>query len=425
MGLFDKVDVVNLREWARRVIDERAYRCIRCGTCRTLLHTQIKGLDFKESCPSGAYMKADCYYAFGKLFAMQGLLEGVISWDARLIDMIYKDPLCGMCQENCTYINGVIEVEGGEPYIKAYPAPYEVLEAARVLAVEDGAGPHPTQKLFSEGITKNHNPYLEPHERRFDWLRLVNVPLVLPSEAEIIYFTGCTASYRLREVAISTVKIFSKLGLKFAVLGGDEWCCGSPLLRTGQYRAAIRTLSHVVESINRCPAKVVVTSCAGCYRVLSRDVERLGLTLRPEVKHTASLIYENLDKLMPSFKKLDMKVTYHDPCHIGRHLYPRQSIYEEPREVLSKIPGVEFVEMKRIKNYSWCCGSGAGAKAAFPDMAIWAASERIREASAVRSSCLVSTCPFCDLNFLDAVRERGLKMKVLDLTQLVVEALGV
>jgi len=422
MNSFNKVDLLNLREWARRVIDERAYSCIRCGTCRTLLQTHIKSFNFRASCPSGAYTKVDCYHALGKQFAMQGILEGAITWDARLIDMLYKDPLCGLCQENCTYINGILEDDNGEMYVRAYPAPYEMLEAARVLAVEDKVGPHPAQKQFSESIIKNHNPYLEPHARRLDWLKLAEISPVPPSEADVIYFVGCTASYRQREVAVSTVKILRKLGLRFATLGGDEWCCGSPLMRTGQYAAALRTLAHVVEAINKYPAKMVVTSCAGCYRVLSRDCERLGLSLRPEVKHTAVLIHENLGKL--SFRKTDLKVTYHDPCHIGRHLYPRRSIYEEPREVLSKLPGVELVEMERIKNYSWCCGSGGGTKSAFPDLAIWAASERIREANAVGAGVLVSTCPFCDLNFLDAVREKNSKMEVLDLTQIVAKALG-
>ncbi len=429
MRSFKRVDLLNLKEWARKVIDERAYRCIRCGTCRTILHTDIRSIDFGRSCPPGEYFKVDGFYALGKEFAAQGVVEGVIPASDQLLTLAYADPLCGFCQYNCRYINAVLEKDGDHIYLEALPAPYETQEALRVLLVEEGIGPHPVHKQWAGSIEKNHNPYFEPHERRFDWLSLAGVPVQPLSEVDIIYFAGCTASYRQREIAISTIRILHKLcrrtGLKLGVLGGEEWCCGSPLFRTGQYRAGYKTLTHVVNAINSSSAKTVVTSCAGCYRVLAADVQRLGLELAPTVKHTVELLVDCLGDL-DFQREVKMKVTYHDPCHIGRHLYPSPGpLYDAPREILRKIPGLELVEMQRIKDYSWCCAAGGGVKSAYPDLALWAAGERVREAMAVNAEAIVSACPFCHLNLRDSVRIQALTLGVYDITEIVAKALGV
>jgi Fe-S oxidoreductase len=140
-----------------------------------------------------------------------------------------------------------------------------------------------------------------------------------------------------------------------------------------------------------------------------------------EVYHISEYLHKLLKEGKLSFKKqMPLKVTWHDPCHIGRHC----GIYEEPREILKAIPGVELVEMERIKDQGWCCGAGAGVRTAFPDMALTIATERIEEAKETGAEALVTSCPYCEQNLVDPIRRNKEKLKVLDLTDLVLEALS-
>ena len=121
-------------------------------------------------------------------------------------------------------------------------------------------------------------------------------------------------------------------------------------------------------------------------------------------------------------KEVPMKVTYHDPCHLGRHLGD-DGIYESPREVLASVPGIELVEMERNRENAWCCGAGAGVREANPELALWTANERIQEAKATGASAIVTSCPWCERNFRDAAREYGEGMEVYDIVEVVRRAL--
>jgi Fe-S oxidoreductase len=164
-------------------------------------------------------------------------------------------------------------------------------------------------------------------------------------------------------------------------------------------------------------------------------------------EYVARLLKEGRIKL---HKKIPMKVTYHDPCHLGRlgepyihwkgvekkvmgqlivHDPPKEyrrgtfGIYQPPRDVLTSIPGLRLVEMNRIKEYTWCCGAGGGVKDAFPDFALFTARERIKEAKSTGAEAMVTACPWCQRNFRDAVEQYGDSLKIYDIMELVQEAL--
>jgi Fe-S oxidoreductase len=195
--------------------------------------------------------------------------------------------------------------------------------------------------------------------------------------------------------------------------------------------------------------KTVVTSCADCYHAFKRLYPALGSEV--QVLH----IVEFIDNLIQMGKlrfrsEVPMTVTYHDPCHLGRQgepyvpwhgvekkikgqiiVYepnkPRYNgawgVYEPPRNILKSIPGLKLVEMERIREYSWCCGSGGGVREAYPEFSQWTASERIAEARATGAEALVSACPWCERNFMDALNAGGDPMQVYDLVALVQKAL--
>jgi Fe-S oxidoreductase len=193
----------------------------------------------------------------------------------------------------------------------------------------------------------------------------------------------------------------------------------------------------------------VITSCSDGYHAFKRLYPRLGSQVK--VFHTV----EYIDRLIQEEKlrfshEIPMTVTYHDPCHLGRQgepyipwegvekkikgqiiVYepkrPRNNgawgVYDPPRNILKSIPGVELVEMERIREYAWCCGAGGGVREAYPEFSNWTASERIAEARATGADVLVTACPWCERNFMDAMRTLGDSMKIYDIVELVQKAI--
>jgi heterodisulfide reductase subunit D len=359
-------------------------------------------------CPSGAYFGFESYFSPGKMEITRGLIEGLISKPSeKLLEIVYGCTLCGACANNCKEFTMLGEDSGGLTHI---------FEDVRAFLVESGWGPLEKHKEFADSIRVNHNPYLEPHEKRDEWTGKNSL-----RKGALVYFTGCTSSYRQKEVAKATVKALEAMGEKFVIMGSEEWCCGSPLLRTGQRDQITELARHNVNALKEIGAKNVITSCAGCYRTLKSEYPKiLGAQPDFEVIHSSQFFADALDKnkLKPT-KGVHAAVTYHDPCHLGRHM----SVYDEPRNILKKIPSLELVEMPRSRENSWCCGAGGGVKSAFPDFTISTALERLKEAEAVGVKKIVSTCPFCKRNLADAAKLLGNTFEVYDVVELLSEAI--
>ena len=199
----------------------------------------------------------------------------------------------------------------------------------------------------------------------------------------------------------------------------------------------------------RAGVKTVVTSCGDGYHAFKRFYPQLGSQV--EVLHTVEFIDRLIKEGKLTFRsEIPMTVTYHDPCHLGRQgepyvpwngvekkiksqivVYepkrPRYNgawgVYDPPRDILRSIPGVELVEMERIREYSWCCGAGGGVREAYPEYSNWTAAERIAEAKATGAEALISACPWCERNFMDAISALGDTMKVYDIVELVQKAM--
>jgi heterodisulfide reductase subunit D len=389
------------------------YSCLRCGSCRDAYYVQENTFLI---CPvrelTGGF---DVYYARGKMMLARKYLEGAIKPSEELMRYIYMCTTCANCREHC-------RISMNLPGRKTTLDQIAVIEAFRADLVEQGFCP-PKIKAFAESIRKNYNPYHEKHSERTLWMVK---EVRLPEKADILYFVGCTSSYRRKEIAQNTLDILLKVNVNFTI-SPNEWCCGSPALRTGWVDVAKEMARHNIELIESIGAKTVVTSCAGCYRTLKLDYPRLVGKPGFEVLHTTELLQRLIGEGKITFKDVNasekMIVTYHDPCHLGRHV----GIYDPPREVLKSLPFVELVEMRRTRSGSWCCGSGGGFKSAFGDLAVQLAEERLREARETGAKALVTSCPFCVHNFLDAkysMEKRGERVPdVYDIVQLVSKVL--
>jgi heterodisulfide reductase subunit D len=227
------------------------------------------------------------------------------------------------------------------------------------------------------------------------------------------------ATYRAKDIAKSTIKLLKRGGVKFELLGEDEWCCGSVMLRTGNVDVADELREHNVEAFKNHAADLVITSCSGCFKTLSQDYEKQTGSLDFKVKHVLEILKELIEEDKLKFTETNLKVTYHDPCHLGRH----SEMYDIPRDILNSIPGLNFVEMPRNRENARCCGAGGGVRAGYKELSDKMADTRIKEAEETGAEVLTSACPFCTFALREAAERNGSKIRVLDLPELLVEIL--
>ena len=225
----------------------------------------------------------------------------------------------------------------------------------------------------------------------------------------LLYFRGCTAREKLNSITKATERILKHANINYETLD-DEQCCGSVLLRTGFLDDAIDQMNGNLKDFE---GKTIITSCSGCYKTLKEDYKKiLGADLK--VIHISQLLEQLIKENKINLKHNDdLKVTYHDSCHLGRHA----GEYEAPRNVIKTIS--DLVEMENIKEKSRCCGSGGGVKSAYGDLSNSIAKLRIKEAEETNADLLVSACPFCKLN----LSQNSDNMEILDLSEFVLEHL--
>lgn len=331
---------------------------------------------------------------------MNDLLNGKLEVDKDLVSWAYSCTTCRNCQETCTATAEGIRLP-------------EMTEALRNDLVEAGYG-FEKHIDIENSIKSQFNPYKEEHGMR----HLNFGEREFPETAEVVFFTGCTSSYREKEIAVSTVQLLDKLNINFTVLK-DERCCSSVLLRLGRKSAFDELSRHNIEAVRNTGAKVVVTACAGCFRTWKIDVPEAGHKYDFSVLH----ITEFLDQLVrdgkASFEYPDrMRVTYHDPCHLGRH----SEVYEAPRRVIESVINVELVEMDTNRRYAHCCGAGGGVKGSHAELADRVAADRVKEAEATDSDILITACPFCFRGLRDGARTIDSNLLILELSTFLLNA---
>lgn len=225
----------------------------------------------------------------------------------------------------------------------------------------------------------------------------------------MIYFRGCVAREKLNGIGKATEEILEHVHVDYVILK-DEKCCGSFLLRTGFVDDAKEVMKN---TFNKIKGNRILTSCAGCYKTFKKDYpEILGVEI--DVVHTSQLFNDLIKNKKLEVTFLDEKVTYHDPCHLGRHLKE----YDAPRDVLKRITNLN--EMKQNKENSRCCGAGGGVRSAFPEITENIAKMRINDSKEADAEIIVTSCPFCILNLNSVCEDRK---KVLDLSEILIKSI--
>lgn len=342
-----------------------------------------------------------------KIFGGKSLSEDEVK---QFTEDMYYCTTCGACSTVC---------EAGINTV-------DLWEAIRPNLVACGAGPYGKQSAFPKLMAEYRNPYMAKQEDRLCW---VPKDIKIPESADIAYFTGCTAAYRQQALGVSTVRILDKLGTDFCMLGKDEWCCASALVRTGQRDLMKEHAVHNVDALKDRGVKTVLFACAGCLRAATIDWPRWyegNITFK--TMPLSAYLREKLRKGEVNYvRPIDLTVTYHDPCHNGRHLMHikgKDWAFEAPRDVLQSIPGVKFKEMARNRALQRCCGAGGGVKAGIPDLALDMAKARVSDVESTGAQVVSSTCPFCRRNLMDGRSACESKVKVVDVVELMAQAMG-
>lgn len=382
-------------------VADSAYYCGLVGDCRTAVRPSA---GWNKVCPVRGHTPGfEPYFSRGKMLIIRGLLEGKLKLTSQLANVLYQCMVCGGCKAVCFQsTNPDIDF-----VVSRHIDQVKVFEALRADLVDAGLGPMPRHKVFLEWTKKEHNPYMEKYEDRIKWMDGIPQHMkrnILSSKSDIVLFMGCTGPYRQQDLCEAFAKIMDAAGVDFSIIYPGEWCCGSTAFRTGVLDVAEGLMKHNMDAWRKWGAETVITFCAGCYRTIKMDYpQALGEPLPFRMLHAVEFFEELINEGRLNFKKeVNLKVAYHDPCHLGRHIGLVDGVYDAPRNVLKAIPGIELVEMRRIRENSWCCGAGGGVKSGFPDLAVEMAKDRCLDAREVGADALVSACPFCRRNLLDA-----------------------
>ena len=330
---------------------------------------------------------------------------------------------CGYRLEDCEQLREVLDEHLAEVHFG------RSLVRRREVEVDDRlcVGIRRLNRL-NQTITTTHNISGDDNVSRLIWSQnLERVPAGLASRrgAELVYFVGCVGAFfpRSYRVPQALTRILGAAEMDFTTLGGDEWCCGYPLLALGQIEQADMLIRHNIAQVKALGASRLVFTCPSCYHMWKFVYpEVVGGEIGIEVVHATELLAELIEQGAIELGKLPLQVTYHDPCDLGR----KSHVYESPRQVLQSIPGLTFVEMSSCGQISDCCGGGGNLESFDPDVVSEVSLRRIDQAYEVNAQVIVSACQQCERTLMAAVRRhegaRRARMQVMDVTGLVWQA---
>ncbi len=320
---------------------------------------------------------------------------------------IWRCTTCGNCPSQCP--RGVTQIEIGV--------------SLRRLASEYGVFPESVRavRTIRGSLTNEGNPLSEDRAKRADWAGDLSVK-PFTEDMDILYFVGCYLSYdpRMKKVAVATANILKKAGINFGILGSKENCCGESIRKTGG-EDVFRTLAKEnIKTFIDNGVKRILVSSPHCYHTFKNEYPEFMVNF--EIVHISQYLSELIrdGRLRPT-KEYGKKVTYHDPCYLGRH----NGIYDEPREVLRQVPGLELVEMPDARENSLCCGGGGGRiwmetpkEERFSDL-------RVAQAKELGAEELVTSCPYCITNFEESRLNLELDgvLAIKDITEIIQEVL--
>jgi len=299
------------------------------------------------------------------------------------------------------------------------------MRALRRVVVGVGAGKVPESlRISGKNLSGVGNPLGEVPENRTEWTKDLDVK-TFTQGTELLYFACCYQSYdpKCRNVAKATVDVLKKIGVDFGIMDNEQVCCGESIRKAGHESAFQSLAQKNIELFNAAGVKKVLATSPHCYYTFKAEYNELGSNI--EVVHTTQFLAELIKEGKLKFsKELNLKVTYHDSCCLGR-CWGEEGIYDEPRQILESIPGVELIEMRDNRELALCCGAGAGGLWQDTKKGERFADLRLDQALETGAQVLAVACPYCMVMFEDSVlsSDKGDAIKVMDIIEIVQEAI--
>jgi len=370
-----------------------AFACLGCGYCRT-------------ECPEFSAIGWESASPRGKFHLLKEYIQGNVNLDERMAEIFFACTTCGRCNEVCQ--------------VKAH-VEEDWAWVARPTMLREGFQPPLIFQRQAHHILNEHNPGGDPQNERTAWMPS---DIKYREEGTIGYWAGCAGSYNynLRNLPINAFRLLNKAAIEPVYLGCDEWCCGATMFTVGCIDEVSETVRHNIDEIKKRGIKTLITSCSTClynlghvYPVIAK---RLNLEYDITVKHITEVVCDLIDEGTIKFElPISLKVTYHDPCHLGRSC----GIFEPPRKILASIPELEFVEMPRNREQSACCGRFT---LRYPRLGSIINNSRTLEAAQTGASAVVCGCSTCENNFRIGIANTKVPLEVIDIMDLVAETSG-
>lgn len=374
--------------------------CVKCGSCVEVcpvyMHTQQLGSTMGGLFTDLKSLIRKVYGLSGRFLGSQNPNEGI----GKVSEQPYLCTLCGRCKLVCP------------AFIDTNPLRIGIRE----FVVEEGSYP-PGVNQVTENLRRVHNIVGEPSEERSMWVEAIEgIPegQLEKRTAEVAYFVGCVASYfpMVKRIPQSLVQIMWRANVDFTILGGEEWCCGFPLIAAGMGKEAHVFFKHNLERMKEKRVKRAVFSCPSCYHTWKEEYQT-----DMEVFHSTQFVKKLIDEGKVRFKRKEMRVTYHDPCDLGR----LSGIYEPPRQILRAIPGVNLIELGNNRQNSKCCGGGGDLEIIRPDLSASIAQDKIEEIKATGAEAVITACQQCVRTIQMAARKKKTPLVVMDLMEFVLK----
>jgi heterodisulfide reductase subunit D len=379
-GLFDPSLAERVTpEW------EKLYTCMQCGTC-------------SSSCPTAHAMD----FTPRQLWQMMrlGMEEQVVNSQT-----FWLCTVCKSCQVRCP--RGISLTD--------------VMVSLKEYAVQRGVNVPTGMLMLGETVQSKYNISGDDNLTRQIWSEnLLEPPAgVKPRRrrAEVVYFIGCVGSFypRVYSIPQAVVQILDRSGTEFTTLGEDERCCGYPLYVAGMRDSMKALAEHNVQRVRRVGARRVVFTCPSCYYAWSHLYPEVVDVSGLELIHATELLAELLDDGKLEMGPVEETVTYHDPCDLGR----KSGVYDAPREVLARIPGLEFREMASSRENALCCGGGGDVEVSDPTVSTAVAGRRLEQVVETGAKYVASACQQCKRTLQEGARRNKIRVRAIDIAELV------
>jgi len=382
--------------------------CTRCGRCQDICPANISG---KALSPKKVIqdLKEHLYqvYPYPLIKTPKEPRQNMIT-DAVTEEAIWDCTTCRACQEVCpVYVEHI----------------QKMVDMRRHLVLERCEFPESAQQALVNLQSRGH-PWKGTTLSRTDWTSGLNIKQLSDcGSTEVLYWVGCTAALEERntKVAVATARIMQAAGIDFGILGVEETCCGDPARRMGDEYQFQMLCQKNIEIFQQYNVKKIVTSCPHCFNTLKNEYPQFGGNF--EVVHHSQLIEDLIRQGKIKVGNIDsIKVAYHDSCYLGRH----NDIYQQPRQILESINGIEKVELARSGAKGFCCGGGGGHMWMEEPIEQRLNLRRVEQVMQAKVDVVATACPWCLAMFEDGIKAKEIEesVKAKDLSELVIEALS-